>query len=98
MKRDNWRFEALARAQIARQEKEAKVIKNVPDIEDFKPAEEIERLQNINAELLEVCKEIAEGLQRDIRNYPDGHFPSSERFTNRANRLLQAIAKAEGNL
>ncbi len=47
-------------------------------------------------ELLEACKEAAEGLMRDVSNYPDGNFPSSERFTNRASRLLQAIAKAEG--
>jgi hypothetical protein len=30
--------------------------KHAPHIEDFKPAEEIERLQNINADLLEACK------------------------------------------
>ena len=72
MKRDNWRFEALARAKIVRQEEEAKTM------------------------LLETCREVAEGLLRDVSNYPDGNFPSTKRFVNRANRLQQAIAKAEG--
>ncbi len=46
-------------------------------------------------DLLEACKDVAEGLLRDARNYPDGNFPSSERFINRAKRLQAAIAKAE---
>jgi len=83
MRKDNWRFEALARGRIAGQEKETRVSRNTPFIEDFKPAEEIERLQNINADLLEVCKLAVTYLE-------DGAPKTALK------RLEGAISKAEG--
>lgn len=48
--------------------------------------------------LIEDCKNCAEGLERDARMYPDGNFPSAERFVNRARSLRTAIAEAESDL
>lgn len=88
MKKDNWRFEALARAKIIRQEEEAKAMKH---IEDFKPAEEIERLQNINADLLEACKMIVELLDYMTTTQYSAGYDKPARII-----LNQAITKAEG--
>lgn len=64
---------------------------NIPDpvflIEDFKTADEIERLQNINANLLEACKEVLD----IINSY--SHIPGQFKA---CNILLKAISKAEG--
>jgi hypothetical protein len=60
--------------------------KHAPHIEDFKPAEEIERLQNINADLLEACKD-AYNLIALTRPDTCGYVLI---------KLSDAIAKSEG--
>ncbi len=60
-----------------------KVFRNAPNIEDFKPAEEIERLQNINADLLEVCKKAYDF-------FPYWYETETRNF------IKQAISKVEG--
>jgi hypothetical protein len=62
---------------------------------DHKHATLIVRACNSHAALLKAMKEQADGLERDARQYPDGHFPSASRFVNRAIALRAAIAQAE---
>ena len=58
-------------------------------IKDFKPAEKIERLQNINAELLEACKDfVAFDWENSIL-----HWPTIAMWISRFQNI---IAKAEG--
>lgn len=57
-------------------------------IEDFKPAEEIEHFQNINTELLEVCKLAIQALKNVRANGETAYLPIIKRGE-------QAIAKAE---
>jgi hypothetical protein len=57
--------------------------RGIPDIEDFKPAEEIERLQNINADLLEACQYAI----KQLKNVKGKTFPIMP--------ILNAIAKSE---
>ena len=96
MKKKNWKFEALARAKIIRQEEDAKIRKHTPHIEDFKPAKEIERLQKINTDLLEACKRMLPWIGKMIA---DGTHLKCVKPTDAENTLIlaqQAIAKAEG--
>lgn len=53
------------------------------------------KLSRINNELVEALKQIADGLENDARMYPDGNFPSADRFINRAKRAREALARAE---
>ena len=47
--------------------------------------------------LIKALLGVADGLERDCRNYPNGKFPSVERFKNRAKRLREALQKAGVN-
>ena len=60
---------------------------DIPHIEDFKPAEEIERLQNINAELLKMCKGALAALSQ-AKTYP-ADIEAAKSF------LALAISKTE---
>ena len=65
-------------------------------IEDFKPADEIERLQKINAELLEVCKALISNAVWDGKTRE--HGAANEYTVHRAviEATQRAIMKAEG--
>jgi len=59
-------------------------------------AEEIERLQNINAELLEACKEAKSTLKMAARDIAPLKSVRRERIDEVAKQLERVIAKAEG--
>ena len=87
MKKDNWRFEALARAKIAKQEEEAKNMKYTKCLDCsqmFNVAINYDRCRN-------ECPEIAKNMdtvewKKDRKNFEE--WGSS--------LMQQAIAKAEG--
>jgi len=102
MKKDNWRFEALARAKIVRQEELADFLKLTEGEKKIAPfadmaaveaaANEIERLQNINAELLEALKLSRQYLSKMVAD--DVQTVLSPQTA--LNRINKAIGKSEG--